>query len=132
MVIRHAAAAPVVTYHASAAPTTTNRPEIPANAVSQNQDTSYVSFPSDTARITVRLPASAKLFVDDVLCPLTSDTRSFNTPKLEAGRKYYYTLRMEQEQNGTTQVESRRVIITPGEHVQVDFRIPAAVKTVRR
>ena len=34
----------------------------------------------DVARITVRLPAEARLYIDGTLCPLSSDTRTFNTP----------------------------------------------------
>src|SRR5262245_28498571 len=51
------------------------------------------SSTNDVARITVRLPADAKLFVDNAECPLTSAVRTFATPKLEQGKKYYYTLR---------------------------------------
>jgi uncharacterized protein (TIGR03000 family) len=45
----------------------------------------------EVAKITVTLPANATLYVDNVLCPLTSATRTFATPKLQSGQKYYYT-----------------------------------------
>jgi uncharacterized protein (TIGR03000 family) len=54
------------------------------------------------AKITVKLPAEAKLFVDDIACNLTSDERTFETPKLQSGKKYGYTLRAEMVREGRT------------------------------
>jgi uncharacterized protein (TIGR03000 family) len=73
------------------------------------------------ASVTVRLPADAKLWVDDTLCPLTSGLRSFNTPELQGGRQYYYTLRMEVEREGQVLSLSRRVLISAGSTVSVDL-----------
>src|SRR5207302_2379797 len=39
------------------------------------------------ARVTVRLPAEARLWVDGVACPLASETRTFATPQLQAGQQ---------------------------------------------
>jgi uncharacterized protein (TIGR03000 family) len=80
-----------------------------------------VTSTRDVARITVRLPAEAKLFVDNTECPLTSATRTFSTPKLEQGKKYFYTLRAEALQNGQRVVQSQRVTMTAGQQVNVDF-----------
>jgi uncharacterized protein (TIGR03000 family) len=90
----------------------------------------YVS--PNTARITVSLPASAQLFVDNVECPLTSGTRSFVTPRLVPGTQYYYTFRMRNVHEGQTQDMSRRVLLTAGQHVQVNFNNPGALSTARR
>jgi uncharacterized protein (TIGR03000 family) len=76
---------------------------------------------TNVARITVNLPAEAKLWIDDVLCPLTSGTRSFKTPTLEAGRQYFYTLTVELNQDGQNIAENRRIYVTPGQQVNVDF-----------
>jgi uncharacterized protein (TIGR03000 family) len=67
------------------------------------------------AHVTVRLPADARLFVDDVLAPQTS----FDTPKLAAGRTFYYTLRVEPRDGGRS--DSRRVELQAGKQVEVDF-----------
>lgn len=83
------------------------------------------------ARLTVRLPGNAKLWVDDAFCPLTSEVRSFNTPKLQPGRQYYYTLRMEVERDGQTLSLSRRVFLTSGRAVSVDMN-DLTTATVRR
>jgi uncharacterized protein (TIGR03000 family) len=83
------------------------------------------------ARIIVKLPSNAKLWVDEVNCPLTSSERSFKTPALVPGQQYFYTLRMEVEQGGETTSENRRVYIAAGQQVTVDFNEPATVTAQR-
>jgi uncharacterized protein (TIGR03000 family) len=83
--------------------------------------TTLVSARAQAARVTVQLPADARLFIDNVACPLTSSTRSFNTPALQQGRDYYYTLRAEVTRNGQTRVQSQRVTVAAGRHVRVEF-----------
>jgi len=73
------------------------------------------------AHIKVRLPEDAQLYVHGVLCPLTSDSRSFDTPKLEPGRKYLYLLRAEMERDGRKVTQTRRVVFRAGEDVTVNF-----------
>src|SRR5439155_15670339 len=87
---------------------------------------------TDVARITVRLPAEARLYIDGTLCPLTSDTRTFNTPALESGRRYFYTMRMEVNRDGQPVRESRRVIVAPGERVDVNLNAAAPPATAQR
>jgi uncharacterized protein (TIGR03000 family) len=73
------------------------------------------------ARVTVRLPADARLYVNGVACPLTSDTRSFVTPRLRPGQRYAYTLRAEVRREGRTVAETRRVNVAAGRRVRVNF-----------
>jgi uncharacterized protein (TIGR03000 family) len=73
------------------------------------------------AHLTVQLPESARLFVDDIACPQTSRKRSFDTPKLEPGKTYYYTLRAELVRDGQTVSESRRVDVKAGKEINVSF-----------
>ncbi len=73
------------------------------------------------ARVTVLLPSEARLYVDDVLCDLTSDTRSFDTPPLPFGRDYYYVLRAVIERGGRTVEVSKRVGLRAGKRSIVDF-----------
>jgi uncharacterized protein (TIGR03000 family) len=94
--------------------------------------TSAAPSGADVAHITVRLPAQAKLYIDETLCPLTSDTRTFDTPRLEAGRKYYYTMRVELDRNGERVGETRRVMVAAGERVDVTFNPVAASASARR
>jgi uncharacterized protein (TIGR03000 family) len=75
----------------------------------------------DSAKITVKLPADARLFVDGTLCPLTSEMRSFTTPELVAGQRYYYTLKAEVVRGGETRAARKRVIVEAGKDVAVEF-----------
>jgi uncharacterized protein (TIGR03000 family) len=72
-----------------------------------------------TAHITVLLPADAQLYVDGVACPLTSEKRTFETPELQAGRDYFYTLRAEVVRNGATLTETKRIDLRAGAEVTV-------------
>ena len=76
------------------------------------------------AHITVRLPEGARLYVHGVFCPLTSGSRSFDTPRLQPGRRYLYILRAETARDGRTVTETRRVIFRAGEDVTVNFNEP--------
>jgi uncharacterized protein (TIGR03000 family) len=73
------------------------------------------------ARVRVKLPADAELFVDGVRVPLTSEVRSFQTPKLEAGRSYFYMLKADVVRNGRTVSSSKRVTVEPGKETNVEF-----------
>jgi uncharacterized protein (TIGR03000 family) len=77
--------------------------------------------PGAPAQLTIRLPADAALYIDNQRCPLTSNVRSFATPNLELGRKYFYTLRAEIVRDGQTITENRRVIVAAGQQVNVEF-----------
>ncbi|MBY0528335.1 MAG: TIGR03000 domain-containing protein [Gemmataceae bacterium] len=70
------------------------------------------------ARITVKLPESARLYINDVLCPLTSATRSFDTPRLDPDKDYTYTLRVEL---GQAKSETKQIRFRAGQPVNVEF-----------
>lgn len=84
------------------------------------------------ARITVQLPAEARLYVNEVLCPLASAERSFQTPPLEPGRNYSYTLRAELEQEGQRLVQVQRVQLHAGGEVRVRLDFTSAAATARQ
>jgi uncharacterized protein (TIGR03000 family) len=84
--------------------------------------------PPAPAHITVRLPEKASLYVDDVLCPQKdSAERSFDSPTLEAGRTYHYSLRVELLRDGRTVKEDRRIDMQAGKKIDVDFTSMGAV-----
>ena len=85
-----------------------------------------------SARITVRLPESGRLFVDGVARPMTTPSRTFDTPKLEPDQSYYYTFKAEVVRNGQTRSEDRRVIVQAGKEVVVDFSDLTALTTAQR
>jgi len=74
-----------------------------------------------SAYLTIRLPADARLKVDDVDCPLTSATRAFATPSLVPGREYYYVLEAQVVREGRPITQTRRVTFRPGERITVSF-----------
>jgi uncharacterized protein (TIGR03000 family) len=76
---------------------------------------------SAPAHVVVKLPDEARLFVDDQPCPLTTATRSFDTPTLEPGRVYYYTIRAEVTRAGKPVTESKRVTLRAGTESVVEF-----------
>lgn len=84
------------------------------------------------ARVTVRLPADARLWVDQVECPLTSGERSFDTPELAPGQTYYYTLKMQVQRRGAPMTDSQRVLVSAGQRVTVSFANPEPVTTAQR
>jgi len=77
-------------------------------------------------RVTLRvlLPAAdAKLKIDGELTKKTGEVRTFQSPPLEPGKKYFYILEAIWEPNNyTTRTRTRRVSVEPGKEVEVDLR----------
>jgi uncharacterized protein (TIGR03000 family) len=73
------------------------------------------------AKVTVVGPADAKITVDGVECTLAGGERTFETPKLEAGRQYFYTVKAEVVREGRPQTETQRVVVEAGKHARVQF-----------
>ena len=82
-----------------------------------------------SARVTVLLPSGTRLFVDGKAYGTTSK-QSFTTPKLEKGKAYYYTVKVERTEDG--KAESRRVNVQAGKEVTVDFRSSRSVVSTDR
>jgi uncharacterized protein (TIGR03000 family) len=75
----------------------------------------------ETAQISVKLPKEAQLYVDGVLCPLTSAERAFDTPPLAKGKTFQYTLKAEITREGKTVSETKRISVAAGKQVAVEF-----------
>jgi len=73
------------------------------------------------ASLKFNLPAGAALFVDGVKTTGDGEERSFFTPPLEAGQKYFYDVRAEIAIDGKTVVEEKRVIVEAGAEVSESF-----------
>jgi len=86
---------------------------------------------STTSRVIAMLPKDAKLWVDNVECPLTSTVRSFDTPPLDPSQKYAYNLKIQVVRDGQTLTQTQRAVITPGQPVQVDFNAGALTTASR-
>ncbi len=109
----------------------TKEVHVRAGKTSEADFTKLTTVSKEVARVTVKLPADARLYVDGVPCPLTSATRSFNTPELETGRSYYYTLKAEFVRDGAPHTLSKRVTVEAGKQVTVEFK-EEAVQAVSR
>jgi uncharacterized protein (TIGR03000 family) len=82
------------------------------------------------ASLKFSLPAGAALFVDGAKTPGEGAERTFFTPPLEAGQKFFYDVRAEVVVDGKTIVEEKRVIVEAGAEVSESFsKMIAAVAT---
>jgi uncharacterized protein (TIGR03000 family) len=66
------------------------------------------------ATITVHLPADARLTIDDTPTTSTTAVRRFQSPPLQEGKEYTYTLKVELRRNGTTLTTQQRIDVRPG------------------
>lgn len=78
---------------------------------------------SDRAKITVKIPDGATLFVDAKKNSRTDAVREFTTPALKKGELYTYQLRIEWSRNGQQESEERKVQFMAGEMHTVDFTL---------
>lgn len=81
------------------------------------------------ARLTVELPADAKLYVDGALITGDAAVRNFHTPALPPGRTFYYDLKAELVVGGETVTEEKRVLVKAGDALSQSFdKLIAAAK----
>jgi uncharacterized protein (TIGR03000 family) len=77
------------------------------------------------AKVTVKLPADAKLYIDDQLMKTPSAKRVFSTPVLTKGQVFYYVLRARVVRNGQTLTQTKRILIRAGQQVSTTFEDPS-------
>jgi uncharacterized protein (TIGR03000 family) len=87
-----------------------------------------------TAVLKVQVAADARLYINGQLMRTTSAERSFDTPVLERGKTYHYTLRAEAVRDGKTLSETKKVAVRAGEETRASLLRPAgrAVASSRR
>ncbi len=78
-------------------------------------------LPQDRAKIVVKLPPGATLFVDGKRNERTEAVREFTTPVLAAGKEYAYTMKAEWRRNGRPEMQEQRIEFRGGEQLTVDF-----------
>jgi uncharacterized protein (TIGR03000 family) len=110
----------------------TKKVEVRANQTSRVAFNDLKPEGSATAKVTVKLPAEAKLTVDGKPCTLTSSVRTFDTPALEPGKSYYYILKAELTRDGQKREETKRVTVSAGKQVTVEFKNLNTESTVSR
>jgi uncharacterized protein (TIGR03000 family) len=75
-----------------------------------------------TAHVTVSVPANAELWVDGSKTTSTGAVREFQSPPLNPGQ-YTYEVRAHWMENGRDITQTRKVAVSPGAHIAVDFPI---------
>jgi uncharacterized protein (TIGR03000 family) len=68
--------------------------------------------------------ADAQVFLGDNATTTTGTERQFQSPPLEAGRSYQYTVRVRWMENGKMVEQKRDVPVRAGQEVTIDFRSP--------
>jgi uncharacterized protein (TIGR03000 family) len=98
-----------------------------------SEDKGKDSVSRKRARVIVKLPEGARLFVDDQEIKTVSTRQSFRTPALDQGTAYYYEVRAEVMRDGKPVQEMRRVIVQAGQVAEADFShlAPPATVTAR-
>lgn len=79
----------------------------------------------DRARITVKLPPGATLYVDGKKNDRTDPVREFNTPPLPAGQEFAYLMKAEIVRDGRPETTTTKVWFRAGDIVSVDLTAPA-------
>jgi uncharacterized protein (TIGR03000 family) len=85
----------------------------------------------NSAKIVVEVPADARLFIDDQLMRAGGERRTYMTPQLQPGQRYYYEMRVEAMRDGESVTENRRVILQAGDLIEASFRDLSAAKKTR-
>ncbi|HVS40392.1 MAG TPA: TIGR03000 domain-containing protein [Gemmataceae bacterium] len=78
------------------------------------------------ATIRVTLPADATLTIDGEPTQSTSADRQFQTPPLETGKEFHYTLRATVVRGDDTVSVERRVAVRAGQESDVTLTMPGA------
>jgi uncharacterized protein (TIGR03000 family) len=78
------------------------------------------------------LPADATLRFDNMPTQSTSSRRVFQTPLLEPGQDYYYTLTAQTTHDGQPVTVNRRIDFRAGQTARVSLSFPAAAAAASR
>jgi uncharacterized protein (TIGR03000 family) len=76
---------------------------------------------TERARITVKLPPGASLYVDDRKDPSAAPVRQFSTPPLPTGKEFAYQMKAEVIRDGRPEYMIQKVHFRAGDQLTVDF-----------
>jgi uncharacterized protein (TIGR03000 family) len=79
---------------------------------------------AERARLTVKLPPGATLYVDGKKSDGTEAVRQFSTPPLPPGQEFAYLMKAEVTRDGRPEYQLTKVTFRAGELVTVDFTAP--------
>ena len=74
-----------------------------------------------TALLSVKVPADAKIFVNDSPRPIRGANRQYFSSNLQSGLHYNFTVRVESIRDGKAISESKTVQLTAGQSIDLDF-----------
>jgi uncharacterized protein (TIGR03000 family) len=74
---------------------------------------------SQVARVIVKVPAQAKVYMQDQPMTLGGATRQFVSPRLEPNRDYEYTVRVELQKDGQKLTKTAKARVRAGQRVEV-------------
>jgi uncharacterized protein (TIGR03000 family) len=94
-------------------------------------DLDRVAVSAEPAQVTVVLPRGAQLYVNGVAMA-ADGKQTFLTPKLDRGKKFFYTVKAELLRDGRKVTESQRVSVQAGSSVTVDFTAATSTLTASR
>jgi uncharacterized protein (TIGR03000 family) len=81
------------------------------------------------ANLKFTVPADTKLYVDGKLTTGTGTERAFFTPPLEAGKKFFYDVKVELVVGTQTVTDEKRIIVEAGANLTESFpKLVAAVE----
>jgi uncharacterized protein (TIGR03000 family) len=81
----------------------------------------------DTATVTAKVPADAKLYFDDKPTQQMGAMRTYITPELRPGKEYVYQVKVEYMRGGRTMTQTGQVTVRAGQTSRVEFAEAAAV-----
>lgn len=76
---------------------------------------------SAPVRLTVLVPADAKLFIEDQPTQLTGTRRDFISPRMKIGQDFVYSLRVELTRDGQKVTKIHQLPVRAGNHAVVEF-----------
>jgi uncharacterized protein (TIGR03000 family) len=98
----------------------------PATSTYQSFYTGQTPTVTDTCRVHVVVPvADAQVLFDGTPTKQQGTERDFVTPPLSAGREFHYTISASWTENGQRVNRERRITVTPGSQVVVNFQGPS-------
>lgn len=99
------------------------KPKDPKSGDTKDPKTGETKKDGMGANLKIRVPAEARLFVDGQLTVLKGSERSFTTPPLISGQRFYYDLKAEITVNGRAVVEEKRVLVEAGADITESFSV---------
>lgn len=101
-------------------PVSAEKPKVDETSNPFRTNNSYVSAPAP-ARISVKIPENATLYIDGKKNEKPGTLREFTTPPLPFGKEFSYALKLQKSKNGQPEEVMQKVIFQAGETVSVDF-----------